>query len=279
MPKFQRVALFMDYENFHSTLQKRTSTLRHQYGFSPHLDFRQLVDFIEAHYGPLARRDFIAVANFTHYDRQKGGLNQVATLINVDSFEPRTVRRRKQKTAGGRKYVIPNYADMRLAYEVGRHVQYSPADLYILASGDKAFVAVAQALHEAGYPLYFLLADPDPLERMRERCSHAHWPADLTHGYVLWEDWRNTVGCLAAYLLATAAGEPILTAQETLDFIRAAVDQAGASLNSAQQKALVRYLVAYKVLARTKHECLYRVNPQHRILQEARNLIKVKYSG
>ncbi len=159
MPKFQRVALFMDYENFHATLQKRTSTLRHQYGFSPHLDFRQLVDFIEAHYGPLARRDFIAVANFTHYDRQKGGLNQVATLIHVDSFEPRTVRRREQKTAGGRKHVISNYADMRLAYEVGCHVQRSPAGLYILASGDKAFVAVAQALREAGYPVYFLLAD------------------------------------------------------------------------------------------------------------------------
>ncbi len=160
MSDYERVALFMDYENFHATLQKRTRTLRHRFGFSPRVDFLQLVEFIERTYGALAREDFIAVANFTHYDPQKGGLNKVATIVPVDSFEPRSVRSREQ-ASGGKKHVIKNYADLRLAYELGRHTRTRRADLYILASGDGGFAALGRALEEEGLPVLFLLADPD----------------------------------------------------------------------------------------------------------------------
>ncbi|GAB4533490.1 MAG: hypothetical protein Fur0018_22850 [Anaerolineales bacterium] len=156
MPKYQRIALFLDYENFHSTLQKRTSGLLNPYGFSPHMDFQQLVDFLCENYGALSRDDFIAVANFTHYDPQKGGLNRVATLIDVDSFEPRSVRNRQQSSAG-KRYVIKNFADARLAYEIGKHVHTRPADLYIIASGDKIFAAIGSALQQAGIPVHFLI--------------------------------------------------------------------------------------------------------------------------
>ncbi len=160
MPLYTRVALFLDYENFHATLQKRTRTLRHRYGYSPQVDFLQLVDFIERNYGPLARRDFIAVANFTHYNPQKGGLNKVATLIDVDSFKPRSERSREQ-SSGGKKYVEKNYADFRLAYEIGKHVQERRADLYIIASGDGGFAAVGRALEQDDVAVLFLLAAPE----------------------------------------------------------------------------------------------------------------------
>lgn len=159
MPLYERVALFLDYENFHATLQKRTRTLRHRYGFSPQVDFLQLVDFIERNYGPLARRDFIAVANFTHYDPQKGGLNKVATLVGVDSFKPRSERSREQ-SSGGKKHVVKDYADFRLAYEIGKHVQERRADLYIIASGDGGFASVGRALEREGVAVLFLLAAP-----------------------------------------------------------------------------------------------------------------------
>ncbi len=156
MTKYRRVALFLDYENFHNALQKRTRSHQHPYGFSPHMDFEQMVAFIQENYGELQRADFIAVANFTHYDPQKGGLHRVATLIDVDSFEPRSVRSRQQSSAG-KRYVIKNFADARLAYEIGAHVHAHPADLYIIGSGDKVFAAVGNALVQAGIPVMFLL--------------------------------------------------------------------------------------------------------------------------
>jgi len=127
---------------------------------APRLDFLSLVDYVRAHYGALNQGDFVAAANFSHYDRQKGGLNQVATLVHVDSFEPRQVRNQIQPTPG-KKRVVKDYADMRLAYEIGRHVSASPADMYILASGDKSFAAVGQALRAQGISVLFLLSFPD----------------------------------------------------------------------------------------------------------------------
>lgn len=156
MAKYRRVALFLDYENFHNALQKRTRSNRHPYGFAPHMDFEQMVEFIQENYGELRRADFIAVANFTHYDPQKGGLHRVATLIDVDSFEPRSVRNRRQSSAG-KRYVIKNFADARLAYEIGVHAHTHPADLYIIGSGDKVFAAIGNALVQAGIPVMFLL--------------------------------------------------------------------------------------------------------------------------
>ncbi len=157
-----RVALFLDFENLYNALKDRARRQdpRHPYGASPFMDFGQLVTYIEENYGTLAREDFIAVANFTHYNPQKGGLNRYATVIDAQSFLGPQVRRQRQRTRG-KKWVIRNFADMRLAFEVGRHVATRPADLYMLGSGDEAFTAIGRTLREMGLPVVFLVADPE----------------------------------------------------------------------------------------------------------------------
>lgn len=157
-----RVALFLDFENLYNALKARARRRdpRHPYGESPFMDFGQLVAYIEENYGSLAREDFIAVANFTHYNPQKGGLNRYATVIDAQSFMGPQVRRVRQRS-GGKKWVIRNFADMRLAFEVGRHVATRPADVYILGSGDEAFTALGRTLREMGFQVVFLVADPN----------------------------------------------------------------------------------------------------------------------
>ncbi len=155
MKRTQRVALFLDVENFTSTLKSRRQLENKPYK----IDYLRLVNYIEEHYGILKAEDFIAVANFSHYDRQEGGLNQVATLIHVDSFEIRQ-ERKVQQPSSGKKYVMKDYSDFRLAYEVGRHTAICPADIYILGTGDKAFTAVSQALLQQGFAVLFLIANP-----------------------------------------------------------------------------------------------------------------------
>lgn len=156
-----RVALFLDFENLYNALKDRARRRdpRHPYGESPFMDFGQLVAYIEENYGSLAKEDFIVVANFTHYNPQKGGLNRYATVIDAQSFMGSQVRRKRQRS-GGKKWVIHNFADMRLAFEVGRHVATRPADIYILGSGDEAFTALGRTLREMGFPVVFLVADP-----------------------------------------------------------------------------------------------------------------------
>ena len=156
MRYYNKVALFIDFENFHSTLQKSSESKTVPYGFSPKFDFEKLIDTLKGLYGPIYPEDCIVVANFSHYDQQKGGLSRVATIINVDSFESR-VTRAKIQGSPGKKFVIQNYADMRLAYEIGKHSTKSPAELYIICSGDKAFAAVGQALQQSGHEVLFLL--------------------------------------------------------------------------------------------------------------------------
>lgn len=156
--KMLRVAIFMDYENFFNSLKKLNQTLKNVYGYAPKMDFQAFVDAVEREYGVVQPEDFIVVANFTHYDGQKGGLNQVATLIDVDSFEDRATRSELQNSPG-KKYVIDNYADARLAYEMGIHFASRPADIYIIASGDKFFMAPAEALQASGANVYFLVTD------------------------------------------------------------------------------------------------------------------------
>lgn len=151
-----RVALFLDFENLYTALKKRASGRQHPYGLPPSLDFEQLAAYIEAHYGVLRKADFIAVANFSHYNRQAGGLNRVATTIHVSSFLPRQERKRQQSSPG-KRYVYKNYADMRLALEVGRHLASRPADVYLLGSGDGSFAAVGHALQQAGKRVVFLI--------------------------------------------------------------------------------------------------------------------------
>jgi hypothetical protein len=160
MKKYRRVAIFLDYENLHVTLKKRASTAAHRFGFSPKVDFNAFVRAVEARFGPVQRRDFMVVANFSHYDLQKGGLNQVAELVNVDSFEARTVRQEEQPSPG-KKYVVREYADMRLAFEVGKHAATHPADLYLLVTGDKAFAAVGDGLRARGIDVIFVLPDSE----------------------------------------------------------------------------------------------------------------------
>ena len=171
---YSRVALFLDYENFHQSLKKRSQTASNVYGFTPQLDFEAMFDVINDLYGSLNPADFIVVANFTHYDSQKGGLDRVARLINVDSFETRLTRRETQNTPG-KRHVIQNYADMRLAFEIGKHASHQHADLYILCTGDKAFGAVAEGLMERGHDVLFLLPDPGNAARLIK--DHFEWVA------------------------------------------------------------------------------------------------------
>ncbi len=156
-----RVALFLDFENFYQTLKRRTVGRHGPFGASPRLNFEHLVDYIEENYGHLAREDFVVVANFTHYNPQIGGLNRVATVIDAQSFLSRSARQQQFGRHKGKKFVIRNYADMRLAFEVGRHVATRPADIYILGSGDHAFTAIGRTLRNMGFDVIFLAADPD----------------------------------------------------------------------------------------------------------------------
>ncbi|GEM_PF-1183527 len=158
MSSVPRVALFLDFENLYSTLKRRTRSPRQPYGLSPKMDFERLVAYIDDRYGSLAKEDFIVVANFSHYNPQIGGLNRVATVINAQSFLHPRVRRQRQRTPG-KKWVIHNYSDMLLAFELGRHVTTRPADIYILGSGDEAFTALGRTLKEMGFTVVFLVAD------------------------------------------------------------------------------------------------------------------------
>ncbi|NPA06054.1 MAG: NYN domain-containing protein [Chloroflexi bacterium] len=156
----RRVALFLDFENLYTTLKNRTAGHRNPYGFSPRMNFEHLVDYIESRYGTLAREDFIAVANFSHYNPQLGGLNRVATVIDAQSFMAPKVRSRRQRSPG-KRWVIRDFADMRLAFEIGQHVATRPADIYILGSGDEAFTAIGRTLREMGFEVLFLVADTE----------------------------------------------------------------------------------------------------------------------
>lgn len=155
----RRAALFLDFENIYNALRRRTpEARRHPYGLPPKIRFDRLVHYVERHYGLLAPEDFIVVANFSHYNAQLGGLNRVATLVDAQSFFHPHARRRRQPSPG-KKWVIRNYADMRLAFEIGRHVSTRPADVYIIGSGDESFTAVARALQQQGHEVVFLVAD------------------------------------------------------------------------------------------------------------------------
>ena len=154
-----RAALFLDFENLYNALKQRTVG-KTPFGLSPHLEFGHLVAYIEAHYGTLSKEDFIAVANFTHYNPQIGGLNRVATVIDAQSFQNREAKQQQFGRDKGKRFVIHNYADMRLAFEVGQHVATRPADVYILGSGDDAFIAVARTLRQRGFDVLFLAGDP-----------------------------------------------------------------------------------------------------------------------
>jgi hypothetical protein len=156
-----RAALFVDFENLYATLKRKLHQGEGDFGVAPYIDFEYLVEYIQAHFGRLAIEDFIVAANFAHYNQQLGGLNRLATLVKVDSFEPRQVRSHEQHSPG-KRHVIPNFSDMALAFETGQHIIASPADVYIFVTGDASFAAIASAIRDSFHrQVVFLLPDID----------------------------------------------------------------------------------------------------------------------
>lgn len=160
-PTSPRAAVFLDFENLVSTSKNLSRRGVGDYGSSPELDFAAFVQHVESQYGSLVKEDFIAAANFSHYNAQLGGLNRWATLLEVDSFEPRSVRQQEQ-TSAGKRHVIQQYADMALAFAAGIHAARQPADVYIFITGDKSFAAVAAAIRDQFQKqVVFFLPDPN----------------------------------------------------------------------------------------------------------------------
>jgi hypothetical protein len=155
----KQAAVYMDYENFFYALQKRYAVVKSQTGFLPKMDFSQMVEYINEHIGFLQRGDFLAVGDFDKFDAQKTGINKLATLVN---FEPgKDLKRSIDVTGDEKRGSTKNLNDMRLAFEVGYHTALHPVDVYILATNDKAFTPVAQALQKHGRQVIFILPDPD----------------------------------------------------------------------------------------------------------------------
>jgi len=156
-----RAALFLDFENLISTLKRKNAQGAGGFGEMPQLDFEALIAYVEENFGSLEQTDFIAAANFTHYNQQTGGLNRLATLVRLDSFEPRSVRSKEQHSPG-KRHVVSNYTDMALAFEAGRHAATPPADVYLFVSGDADFAAVGQMLKDRySRQVVFILPDAD----------------------------------------------------------------------------------------------------------------------
>jgi uncharacterized LabA/DUF88 family protein len=164
-----KAALFVDYENLYNTL-KRRSRADGDFGVA-HIDFEALAGYVRKNFGTLAAEDFIVVANFRQYNRQMGGLNRLARLVDVNAFEARAVRNQDAQTAG-MKFVARNYSDMALAYLAGLHAGSEGADVYVFVSGDSAFAAVAEQLARSGKDVVFIIPDdaPSPLLGERHHC-------------------------------------------------------------------------------------------------------------
>lgn len=154
-----QIALFVDLENLISTIKHQSQTGIGDFGTQASINFEALIYYIEKQFGDIGKENFFVIANFTHYNQQLGGLNRLATLINVDSFDSREVRSKQQHTPG-KRHVIQNYSDMALAFQAGVHIATSPADIYIFVTGDAAFAAVA-TLIQVHYKrqVHFILPD------------------------------------------------------------------------------------------------------------------------
>ena len=154
-----RISLMVDLENLISAIKNQSKIGIGDYGTQADIDFEALLRFIEKQFGAVSKEDFVVAANFSHYNQQLGGLNRLATLIHVDSFDSREVRS-KQQHSPGKRYVIPNYSDMALAFLAGAHIAAEPADIYIFVTGDAAFAAVASLIQERyKRQVHFILPD------------------------------------------------------------------------------------------------------------------------
>ncbi|MCJ7626503.1 MAG: NYN domain-containing protein [Anaerolineaceae bacterium] len=186
------IALFLDFENLYSTLKRVSSRGIGDFGASPKIDFEYLVEYIHLNYGILEPEDFVVAANFSHYNSQLGGLNRYATTLEMDSFEPREIRKQTQRSPG-KKHVIRNYADMALAFEAGRHIETRAADFYLFITGDGAFAAVATRIRE-NYKkqVEFILPDPDSAHLLQElfpcRSFSEFQPVPETHAVTAEEE-------------------------------------------------------------------------------------------
>lgn len=154
-----RTALFIDFENLYTTLKNLQKQGIGDFGASPSIDFAALVEYVNRHIGTLIKVDTFAAANFSHYNQQLGGLNRLANIIHVDSFES-TYTQSASRANAGKKFVMHNYSDMALAYHAGLHAGNRPADVYIFVTGDGAFAAVADCLKASGRLVNFILPDP-----------------------------------------------------------------------------------------------------------------------
>jgi hypothetical protein len=175
----KRAAVFLDFENLYSTLKNGLEQGRGDYGQSPSIDFGHFVEHINEKYGQLDNSDFIVAANFSHYNQQLGGLNRLAKVVGVDSFEPRQARNLAQSSPG-KKHVIENYSDMALAFLAGAHVARTPADAYFFVTGDKAFAAVATMIQDV-YQKQVAFIFPNP----------ASAGMALVEGFT-WYDFKDT---------------------------------------------------------------------------------------
>ncbi len=154
-----QIALFVDLENLVSTIKHQSQEGIGDFGAQASIDFEALVRYIEKQFGSVNKENFFVVANFAHYNQQLGGLNRMATLINMDSFEAREVRSKQQRTPG-KRHVIRNYSDMAIAFQAGSHIAGIPADIYIFITGDAAFAAVASLIQERyKRQVHFILPD------------------------------------------------------------------------------------------------------------------------
>lgn len=154
-----RAALFIDFENLYTTLKNLQKQGIDDFGASPAIDFASLVEYVNQHIGGLEMEDTYAAANFSHYNQQLGGLNRLARIIHVDSFEPAPPQT-NSKSKAGKKYVVHNYSDMSLAFHAGLHAAKNPASIYVFVTGDGAFAAVANCLQTSGRMVNFILPDP-----------------------------------------------------------------------------------------------------------------------
>ena len=163
------IALFVDLENLISTIKHQSQKGIGDFGTQASIDFEALTQYIEKQFGSVNKENFFVIANFAHYNQQLGGLNRMATLINVDSFEAREVRSKHQHSPG-KRYVIQNYSDMAIAFQAGIHLANSPADIYIFITGDAAFAAVASMIQERyKRQVHFILPDENKAAAILKR--------------------------------------------------------------------------------------------------------------
>ncbi len=153
-----RVALFLDFENLYQTLNALAQQDSTALEIAPRIDFEYLVAYIHQRYGLLEPEDFIIAANFAQYNMQLGGLNRLATSIDLENVLPRSLRKEQQKL-DGKKQTVHHYAGMALAYAAGQHIETRSADIYLFITGDGSFAAAGSLIQQQGKLVEFILPD------------------------------------------------------------------------------------------------------------------------